>query len=397
MNIFYIPSWYPEKENPNAGIFFKEQVFALAEAYPGINFTVSIYSSKNYSLVMKKPVESFCKILKFAGAKGYINKVKNNLTEIYTPGILYTKKLKRYDNKIVKINEKNFLKGQELYGKFDLIHCHVSFPAGYTGMMLSKKYNVPYIITEHMGPFPFDEYIVNNKLSYRIFEPITNAKKVIAVSNALADSIEKFSFKRPGVIPNLVDGDVFNIKPAPLNDKFTFFTLSSISEKKGVKVLIQSIKNVIEKDKNIRFRIGGAGEMLEQYKELSAKENLGEYITWLGALTREESVREFQKCDSFILPSFHESFGLVLAEALACGKPVISTKCGGPEDIINNENGILVNIGNAEELSDAILNIKNNIKKYNPENIRKNFSERFSKEIVTEQIVNIYKECLSKE
>jgi glycosyltransferase involved in cell wall biosynthesis len=396
MNIFYIPSWYPEKKNPNAGIFFKEQAVALAEAYPDINFLVSIFSSEKYSLVFKKPVNSFLKTVKFIGVKGYINRVRSNLCEMYSPGILYTKKLQSYDKKIVKINEKNFLKGQGIFGKFDLIHCQVSFPAGYAGMMLSKKYNIPFIITEHMGPFPFDEYLEDSKLSYRINEPLKKAKKVIAVSNSLAGSIEKFEFERPDVIPNLVDEDLFKIGSAQENDKFTFFTLSSITEQKGIGVLLNSIKSAVEKDKNIHFRIGGTGEVLGRYKELSGKENLSGYITWLGALSREESVNEFQKCDCFILPSFHESFGLVLVEAIACGKPVIATRCGGPEDIVNEENGVLINKGNEEELSGAILNVKKNANRYKPELIRKYFIDNFSKDVVTKRTVNIYKECLNK-
>ena len=69
---------------------------------------------------------------------------------------------------------------------------------------------------------------------------------------------------------------------------------------------------------------------------------LEQRVRLLGALSREQARDELRGCDCFVLPSRHESFGVVLAEATACGRPVISTRCGGPESIVTKENGILV-------------------------------------------------------
>ena len=59
-------------------------------------------------------------------------------------------------------------------------------------------------------------------------------------------------------------------------------------------------------------------------------------------------------CDVLVLPSFHESFGLVLLEALACGKPVIGSDVGGISEIITDDVGLLINPNDASSLCDAI-------------------------------------------
>ena len=64
-------------------------------------------------------------------------------------------------------------------------------------------------------------------------------------------------------------------------------------------------------------------------------------------------------CDILILPSFSESFGLVLIEALACGKPVIGSDVGGISEIINNDVGLLVNPNKISSIADAIDNLVN--------------------------------------
>ena len=65
-------------------------------------------------------------------------------------------------------------------------------------------------------------------------------------------------------------------------------------------------------------------------------------VRWLGRLDRQRALEEYRACDCFVQPSHLESFSIVVLEALACGKPVIATRCGGPEFMITPENGLLV-------------------------------------------------------
>ena len=394
MNVFIIPSWYPNEKNPISGIFIKEQVDALSDFFPEINFAVSLCGDLSYSIHLKKPFYSLKVLREYSKEEPYLIRRKKNLIEIYNPVLLWTDKLNGYNRNLVKANLGNYLVAEKEFGKIDIIHCHVSYPAGFVGMKMSEKNKIPYIITEHMSPFPFEQYKTGKGLKDEVKCPLMRANERITVSKSAKKDIESYGIKSPIIIPNLVNEDFFNIKNIKTREKFTFFTLGGMIPQKGILDLLNTIKKVVSIRKDFYFKIGGTGYELDKYKDFSKENNIEEYISWLGQLTPVESLKEFQNCDCFILTSKHESFGVVYAEAIACGKPVIATKCGGPEDIVNKENGLLVETGNVEEISNAILNMMDNINKYDSNKIREDFINRFSRNIVTEKIVSVYKECI---
>lgn len=104
----------------------------------------------------------------------------------------------------------------------------------------------------------------------------------------------------------------------------------------------------------------------------------------------------FQQCDAFVfvLTSHHETFGVVYAEALACGKPIIATRCGGPESIVTSENGVLVNVGDITAIRDALLKVIRDREQYHPEVIRTDFLARFSRPAVSSQLKQLYESLL---
>jgi len=396
MNIFYIPSWYPSKYNAFSGIFFKEQAAALAK-FQDCNIAVSLWGQNNFNLPLKNPFRTVKNIRKGLSEKKHIRKVFDNLYEIFNPKILWTDKLNGRTPRIFKANHENYEKALEIFKDIDVIHAHVSYPGGHAAMMLSKLYKKPYIITEHMGPFPFKEFLKKGKLSYKVKQPLINASRTIAVSNSLADKIAYFGITRPIVIPNLVDESFFKIRDVHQeNKKFTFFTLCAIYPQKGIIDLLKAIKKVSNIYSDISFRIGGEGDKLKEYKEYSRKLNLEKNIEWLGQLSREDSLKEYQNCDAFILTSHHETFGVVLVEAIACGKPIISTKCGGPEDIVNENNGLLVKKNDIDQISKAIIYMMKTISKYDQIKIRNDCLKRFSHKVVTDQIFSQYLDAIDR-
>src|SRR5690606_13599062 len=223
--------------------------------------------------------------------------------------------------------------------------------------------------------------------------PLKKASAVIAVSTFSATQIEGI-VKRPVLsIPNMVAEEFFAPNTKEKDKKnFTFFTLGRMVEQKGIPVLLDAIARINNPDLN--FRIGGAGEELANYKRKSEELSL-KNIEWLGELGREEALVEFQNCDAFVLPSLHESMGVVFAEAIACGKPIIATNCGGPESIVNESNGVLADVGNSKDLAEKINWMVDNHDKYDPKVIRQDFLNRFSRPVVSSQIVELYKQVLN--
>ena len=395
MNIFIIPSWYPDSENPLDGIFIKEQTEALAEFHDEVNFIVSVCN--NSYLSISRPDMYFKTLNKFRSSEKSKVSIRKNLIELYDSALTWSPKLGGEVNNIVKAHESNFQKAKSEFGKIDLIHAHVSFPGGFAAMELNKKFDIPFVITEHMGPFPFEKFLENGNLSSKISEPLLNADKVIAVSSSLAKEIEFYKIPSPVIIPNLVNEDIFttsNTEKKTGEHRTKFLTVSSFTDLKGIKELLKGILKAVQHSRNFEITIAGSGP-LESYIENFIEENhLGEIITLVINPERKDVVGLFRESDAFILPSRHESFGIVYLEAMSCGIPVIATDCGGPSDFIRSFNGILIPVNDADKISEALIYISDNILNYSKDVIRKFAVDNYSRKAVTDKIIYLYKEVL---
>jgi len=393
MNVFMIPSWYPTDANQLSGIFIKDQIYALAEHYPEHKFIIS-HCDNNY-LSVTKPFKFVQSLFRYLKKKAEVKMIKQNLTEYYRPALTYSEKLGGDLNNIIEVHLENFTNVQKKYGKTDLIHAHVSYPAGYTAKILKEKFNIPFIITEHMGPFPFDIFLINGKLSDKIAESVSNADNVIAVSNFTARQIQSFGFQNTAVIPNMVNENIFKLPDSQIEKQgLTFLTVASLTESKGITELLEGIK--MSKLPDNKFIIAGSGPLENYVEEFLLQNKLLERVNFVKNPARETVIRLFGECDVFILPSRLESFGMVFIEAMACGKPVIATDCGGPSDYIKDFNGLLIPVNSPEDISSAIDIIANNIQRYSAGAIRDYVVRNFSEKAVTSKIISVYKEVIGK-
>lgn len=163
-------------------------------------------------------------------------------------------------------------------------------------------------------------------------------------------------------------------------------------DSKGIDHLLESIALWNPSSTSFEFRIGGAGPMLQTYKQMANELNISDRVLWLGELNREQVKNHFNECHIYVMPSRYETFGVVYAEAAASGKPIIATRCGGPEFIVNELNGLLVEVGDVYGLINAMQEMVKNLKKYNPEEIRCDFEARFSRLAVVKQLRSLYDE-----
>lgn len=124
---------------------------------------------------------------------------------------------------------------------------------------------------------------------------------------------------------------------------------------KGVEILLEALAKI--NFSNWQLKIIGSGELKEKYQLLAEKLKIGDKISFLGKLTDEELINNYQTADLLVLPSINsnEAFGLVLIEAMACGVPVIASSLYGVRSVFNNgQEGLLVEPGDAKELAQKI-------------------------------------------
>jgi glycosyltransferase involved in cell wall biosynthesis len=278
-------------------------------------------------------------------------------------------------------------------GPIDIIHCHSSILSGYSAMKISEKYDIPYIITEHYTGFA--RGLINNNKECVIKRVFDKSEAVIAVSNSLKNDIKDYcKHKEILVIPNMVDTSVFSVNVKRDSDEFTFLSVCYLTHKKGIDILLKAFSIAFKDKDNVKLEIGGDGEESNNLKILSKNLGLENKVNFLGNLTRDEVVKVIQNCDAFVLPSRFETFGVVFIEALACGKPIIATRGEGPNDIVNEFNGILVEKENIDDLVDAMKSLYNNHYKYNASKIMHDCEKRFSEESVSKMIIEVYERIL---
>lgn len=396
MNLFLLPSWYPSPVSPLSGCFTQEQAQAIAELAPDIRVLVSLWGHADAVLPARSPLCWPQRLVwRLQQVKDQVREC-NGVYEIYNAKIHWSDRLPFGGaRQLVAVNRRNFQLAQQRFGKIDLIHAHVSYPAGYIASLLSQEFGVPYVLTEHMSPFPFPNLMRGDQPVSEIAQAFRQAAASIAVSPSLSQRVASFGYPVPCVIPNLVDERAFAIGQSS-SSKTVFFTLCGISEQKGIDHLLEAIALWDPPPDKFEFRIGGEGPLLEIYRAKTQELGIDDRVLWIGAISRADVPAMFRECHVFVLPSRHETFGVVYAEAIASGKPIIATRCGGPECIVNEGNGLLVDVGDIAALAQAMRTLASNWTQYSAQAIREDFEQRFSRRAVVNQLLSLYREVLGK-
>jgi glycosyltransferase involved in cell wall biosynthesis len=407
MKILLIPSWYPWPGNPLRGIFLREQAVAIGRSRPDWEIAVAVWGQRRYTLSLRHPFRSTAVLADFlrSAIKAKKRYLLPNVCEYRRPTIEWTKKWRQGNLKGQERACRMILKkaARDL-GRLDLIHAHVAFPGGWIAMRLSQRFHLPYIVSEHMGDFPFREFRnADGTLKETISEPLRRARAVIAVSPSQAERIAAWGFPAPRVIPNMVDGDFFKPDAAPKKngDTFVFFTLSAFKPAKGLEDLLNAAALcILQADgrgqPSIEIRIGGEGEMEEKLRSLAQRLSIEPRVHWLGRLDRQRALEEYRGCDCFVQPSHLESFSIVALEALACGKPVIATRCGGPESFVSDANGILVPVKDPGELAHAMSEMVRSAAAFDSVAIRRDILETHSRESVCDRLAVLYRNAAGR-
>lgn len=172
-----------------------------------------------------------------------------------------------------------------------------------------------------------------------------------------------------------------------------FLSVALLVKGKGMHYLIEAIHLLIQRGiTSFELIIGGDGPARPMLEHMIKTLDLSDRCRFLGLLTQNEVRNWMQQCDVFVLPSLSETFGVVVGEAMACGKPVITTRCGGSEFIMTNETGLLVNAGNPAALADAMEVFIYGRAMFNPDVIRRSVTERFGEKAFLHNISAIYED-----
>lgn len=383
IHVLIIPSWYPLFKGDISGSFFREQALALKNNGHQVGVIYpQIRSFKNIKSILKKPI-------------GVTTEDDEGVHTLRGYSINYLPKVKNYNkNHWIKIALNLFENYIQKYGKPNIIHVHSMLYGGFAAQIIYEKYGIPYVITEHSSAFARN-LIGENTL--RSLKPVVEqAKACLAVSQKFSEYLEeKFSHSVWQYIPNIVNDEFFT--PVEVGgeanaEKIRIISVCHLNKNKNTALLLQAFSELLKQLPNIELVIGGDGEERNTLENLVNTLRIEHAVQFLGALTREQVKNEIHKSSLFVVSSFYETFGVVAIEALALGKPVVSTRCGGPESIINSDVGVLVENDSVSELANGILYVCMHLKDYDGDALKKYCLESFSERAVVEKLTKIYNE-----
>lgn len=271
--------------------------------------------------------------------------------------------------------------------KPDVIHAHFT-EMGCITSDFAKKIEVPYVVTEHSSKI--NQYRISGELKDCALKAYKGASVVIAVGNSLAHNIQRHTGISPKVVPNIIDTELFFRCKRQKHEGFHLVTTSNLIVLKRTWQILQALARIDTKDIDYRLTIIGDGPEMESLQHWAKTLNMENRITLAGYQSRENIASIYETADVFIMVSSSETFGVAYVEAMAAGLPVIATRCGGPEDFVNNNNGLMVDVDDIHQIAEAIKTIYYNINKYDAEQLRTFVRSRFSAEAVGKELISIY-------
>ncbi len=288
--------------------------------------------------------------------------------------------------------------------KPDIVDLNILARPDFFANRLWRKHQIPYVITERWSGF------LPQVGAYRgiLFKLITrsnvrNARAIITVSGFLANHMQKLGLNHANyqVIHNVVD--IPNPVERSKKDKIDgspAFRLAHISilndSIKNVSDIIRAVSSLIEQGHQLELHILGEGPDREDLESLArALGTLDSKVIFYGYRSNDFVHELLQSIDLVVVNSRFETFSIVPIEAMANGKPVISTRCGGPEEYMKPEHGELIPIDDPQALQAAILKMKTRLKEIEPKRLRQFVLDNFSYKVIGKQYLDLYQEVIA--
>lgn len=280
-----------------------------------------------------------------------------------------------YIGKVANTNITPTLPVEILREEFDLVHTHLPTPwsADWSALAAAVK-GRPMVLTHHSdivgrGRMSYAAKIYNN-VNQKIV--LNKSSKIIITNPKVIESspyLKHYSHKIE-IIPVGVDIKRFRPidlpeKEHPVGKKVLFISvLDRFHRFKGLDRLLMAMVDVVKEVPEAKLVVGGGGELLDRYENMASSLGLKDRVEFLGRVPEDDIIELYNSCDLFVLPSIsasQETFGMVLLEAMACARPVVSTEIVGVAEMVKRYGaGLIVESGDEKALAEAITKLLKN-------------------------------------
>lgn len=377
MNVLFLTHWYPTQDSPISGIFIREHARAISQYHKV--FIVHI-AGIQHTPQPTPPV---------------IHKIDENLHLIKIgypkPKIYKTAWIQRLRLGIKVVNHL-ITEGSCPH----IIHANVYNTADIAAI-ISKKFGIPAILTEHSTAFP--RRLIRGVSAITVPFFINQLQMVLPVSKNLAEHMANYGVRRPfHVMPNTVNCEVFYpaTKKMDRSDGTRhILAVARLSQIKRIDLLLQASSLLTRWNIPFHLTIIGDGPERQSLEAMAGHLNLGHQISFLGLKTKPEVADYMRQSDILVMTSDWENQPVVILEALASGLPVIAPRVGGIPEILPPECGRLVEPGNIQSIAEEMAYLLNNLQDYSRSAIAQYAQERFSYTNVGKAFTEVYEKVIN--
>ncbi len=418
-HVLILPSWYPLDDGDAGatggagsveGVLFREQAEALAER----GVCVGIVYAHVYKLTAwRRRVARLWRGSRRRTGSAAEGGAAAPIPTVRSEGMSWLPMFPRLNRWILVQRGLHLFKIYvDAHGMPDVLHVQAMYRAGHLARAIKRRYGVPYVITEHHSMYALGRLGAADRRAYG--RVAAGAAARLAVSPALCARLEalfggageSMGERTGGGWAPIANSVSARFLEYPLEEEepgagaFEFLSVSHLQENKGVEVLVEAFARAFPGEDGPGgeapvLTIAGDGPLRARLERQAAASGAGERIRFVGRLSREEVARAMAACQAYVLPSRYETFGMVVVEALALGRPVVATACGGPEWILRPEEGVLVPVGDAEAMATALVAMRREAARYDAHALRAGCRARFSDDVVAARLLEIYREAAS--
>lgn len=376
MNVLIIGRGIPDERSPLNGVFEFDQAKALAKSGVHVTFLAADLRS-----IRRKRKLGIC-----SGMQDGVSYHVFNIPLGAVP--------KQIQNSVNSWALKHLYHKVFTGEKPDIIHAHFTGPA-YAAVPLCEAEHIPLVVTEHSSEMNKPD--VKKKLLHDAQYAYSKAAVVIAVGKGLARRIEQRCGVHCVVIPNVMGETLFyeTVRQSHAGE-FRFVFAGNLIQRKRPELLVEAFSQVVAQHPQARLSIIGDGGLRDDLETKIRDLQLQDFVTMHGRLQRKQMADVYSRCDCFVLPSANETFGVVYMEALAAGLPVIATACGGPEDFVTPELGIMIPVDDRNALVDAMNKMVETAGRYDSKKLSASVREQFSEQAVASKLCQVYSDLLNE-
>lgn len=381
MNILITTPWYPTELNQISGTFVREQAVALQKA--GHRVTVIIIKAFSKKEIFNK--------------RRLAKERRDEINVYYYTAPSLVKGLFNHSDKMLYFDNRGSLREAiKENGEFDLIHSHVFFPSGVVSSYYKEKLKLPLVLTEHYSKVHnLETSKSNNPVLNKLLQKAVDESDVfVCVSDSLKQAVRQQvkTTKEIFVVPNVLSDEFCPSTKERTDKDYTFVTIGNLIPSKNIFAQLKALQRMPSTNK---LRIIGDGYLYQVLEEYIRKNGLDSRVTLYGRVSRSKTAELLRSSDCFLMTSQHETFAVSIIEALASGIPVISTLCGGPDEIIKTSYGAEGIIsGDQDELIKKMLTVQ--CKKFDKKRISQEAKERFGQQAFINNIEKVYNTVLKE-